>query len=112
MKIAVCVKQVPDSETRINLAAPAATLDESGFTRVLNPYDAFAVEEAVKIKEAGGEVEVTAITVGSDAVKETLKKDCLAVGCDKAVIIGDEALRGADEMAVATAMAAVKPAVP
>ncbi|MCB1182709.1 electron transfer flavoprotein subunit beta/FixA family protein [bacterium] len=107
MKIAVCVKQVPDSETRINLAAPAATLDESGFTRVLNPYDAFAVEEAVKIKEAGGEVEVTAITVGSDAVKETLKKDCLAVGCDKAVIIGDEALRGADEMAVATAMAAV-----
>jgi electron transfer flavoprotein beta subunit len=107
MKIAVCVKQVPDSETRINLAAPAAQLDESGFTRVLNPYDAYAVEEAVKIKEAGGEVEVTAITIGSDAVKETLKKDCLAVGCDKAVIIGDEALFGADEMARATAMAAV-----
>ena len=107
MKIAVCVKQVPDSETRINLAAPAAQLDESGFTRVLNPYDAYAVEEAVKIKEAGGEVEITAITVGSETVKETLKKDCLAVGCDKAVIITDEALKGADEMAVATAMAAV-----
>ncbi len=107
MKIAVCVKQVPDSETRINLAAPAAQLDESGFTRVLNPYDAYAVEEAIKIKEAGGEVEVTAITAGPAAVKETLKKDCLAVGCDKAVIITDPELIGADEMALATAMAAV-----
>ena len=51
MKIAVCVKQVPDSETRINLAAPSPTLDQSGFTRVLNPNDAYAVEEAVQIKE-------------------------------------------------------------
>ncbi len=107
MKIAVCVKQVPDSETRINLPAPAAELDRSGFTRILNPYDAYAVEEAVKIKEAGQGVEVTAITVGPDTVKETLKKDCLAVGCDKAVIINDPALKGADEAAVAAVLAAV-----
>ncbi len=107
MKIAVCVKQVPDSETRITLAAPAAQLDESGFTRVLNPYDAYAVEEAIKIKEAGGEVEVTAIIAGPETVKETLKKDCLAVGCDKAIIISDPELIGADEMALATVMAAV-----
>ncbi len=106
MKIAVCVKQTPDSETRINLAGPAPTLDQSGFTRVLNPYDAFAVEEAVKIKEAGGEVEVTAVTVGPETVKETLKKDCLAVGCDKAIIITDPALDGADDNAIATVMAA------
>jgi len=106
MKIAVCVKQVPDSETRINLAAPAAELDRSGFTRVLNPYDAYAVEEAVKIKEAGTEVEITAFTIGPDTVKETLKKDCLAVGCDKAVIITDPALDGADESAIATVLAA------
>jgi electron transfer flavoprotein beta subunit len=106
MKIAVCVKQVPDSETRINLAAPAAELDQSGFTRVLNPYDAYAVEEAIKIKEAGGEVEVTAITIGPETVKETLKKDCLAVGCDKAVIITDPALEGADEAALAKVLTA------
>ena len=81
MKIAVCVKQVPDSETRITLKAPAPALDESGFTRVLNPYDAFAVEEAVQIKERTEGCEVTAITIGTDRVKETLKKDCLAVGC-------------------------------
>ncbi len=107
MKIAVCVKQVPDSETRITLAAPAAQLDQSGFTRVLNPYDAYAVEEAVKIQEAGSDVEVTAIIIGPDTVKETLKKDCLAVGCDKAVIISDPELVDADEMARATAIAAV-----
>ena len=106
MKIAVCVKQVPDSETRINLAAPAAQLDESGFTRVLNPYDAYAVEEAVKIKEAGGEAEVTAITIGPATVMETIKKDCLAVGCDKAVIITDPALDGADESALANVLVA------
>ena len=106
MKIAVCVKQVPDSETRINLAAPAAELDQSSFTRILNPYDAYAVEEAVKIKEAGGEVEITAITIGPDTVKETLKKDCLAVGCDKSVTITDPALDGADEATIATVLTA------
>jgi electron transfer flavoprotein beta subunit len=106
MKIAVCVKQVPDSETRITLAAPAPELDESGFTRILNPYDAYAVEEAVKIKEAGGEVEVTVITIGPETVKETIKKDCLAVGCDKAVIITDPALDKGDDAAIAAVLAA------
>ena len=81
MKIAVCVKQVPDSETRINLAGPAPELDKTGCTRVLNPYDAFAVEEAVLIKERlGDDCEITAITIGGEQVLETLKKDCLAVG--------------------------------
>ncbi len=106
MKIAVCVKQVPDSETRINLAAPSAELDQSGFTRILNPYDAYAVEEAVKIKEAGTDVEVTAITIGAETVKETLKKDCLATGCDKALIVTDAALDGADDNAVAKVLTA------
>jgi electron transfer flavoprotein beta subunit len=107
MKIAVCVKQVPDSETRISLAEPSPTLDESGFTRVLNPYDAYAVEEAVKIKESIGDVEVTAVTVGPQTVQETIKKDCLAVGCDKAVIVDDPALAGADSLGIAKVLAAM-----
>ena len=52
MKIAVCVKQVPDSETRIDLKEPSPTLDQSGFTRVLNPYDAYAVEELHRRRRA------------------------------------------------------------
>ena len=108
MKIAVCVTQVPDSETRINLAAPAAAIDQSGFTRVLNPYDAFAVEEAVRIKERlGDDTEITAITIGGDKVLETIKKDCLAVGCDKAIRISDDALAVLDSMQVAKVLAAV-----
>ncbi len=107
MKIAVCVKQVPDSETRIKLGAPSTELDQSGFTRVLNPYDAYAVEEAVKIKEAGTDVEITAITVGPETVKETIKKDCLAVGCDKAILIDDPALKTTDQSGLAAVLTAV-----
>ena len=108
MKIAVCVKQVPDSETRINLAGPAPELDKTGFTRVLNPYDAFAVEEAVLIKERlGDDCEITAITIGGEQVLETLKKDCLAVGCDKSIRVGDAELENAEPLAVAKVLAAV-----
>jgi len=107
MKIAVCVKQVPDSETRINLPGPANELDNSTFTMVVNPYDQFAIEEAVQIKEKLGAGEVTAITVGAqDKVREMIKKDCLAVGCDKAVIIDDAALAGADPFAISQVLAA------
>ncbi|HOX24957.1 MAG TPA: electron transfer flavoprotein subunit beta/FixA family protein [Candidatus Krumholzibacteria bacterium] len=108
MKIAVCVKQVPDSETRINLPGPVPDLDRSAFTLVINPYDQFAVEEAVRIKEKRGAGEITAVTVGPQAkVREMLKKDCLAVGCDKAVIVDDAALAGADPYAVAQVLASV-----
>jgi len=106
MKIAVLVKQVPDSETRITLAEPAPKLDDTSFTRVLNPYDAYAVEEAVQIKEKLGEAEITAITIGSDRVMETIKKDCLAVGCDKAMIINDPALENADALGLAAVLTA------
>jgi len=107
MKIAVLVKQVPDSETRITLKEPVPKLDDAGFTRVLNPYDAFAVEEAVRIKEKNPGTEVTAVTLGAERVKETLKKDCLAVGCDKAVLVSDPACADLDEAGVAAVLAAV-----
>lgn len=108
MKIAVCVKQVPDSEVRLNLPGPVPELDRSAFTMVINPYDQFAVEEAVRIKERFGQGDITAVTVGPAAkVREMLKKDCLAVGCDRAVIVDDAALAGADPLAVAEVLAAV-----
>ncbi len=107
MKIAVCVKQTPDSETRITLKEPAASLDDSTFTRVLNPYDQYAVEEAIQIKERTEGCEVTAITIGADRVKESIKKDCLAVGCDKAIIVDDPALENIDELGIAKVLVAV-----
>ncbi|MBU0742052.1 electron transfer flavoprotein subunit beta/FixA family protein [bacterium] len=108
MKIAVCVKQVPDSETRITMSGPAAELDRSGFTRVLNPYDAYAVEEAVRIKERlGGDTEITSITVGPERVMESIKKDCLAVGCDRSIRIDEPALENAEPLQIAKVLAAV-----
>mgnify|MGYP000054799892 CR=1 FL=1 len=69
MKIAVCVKQVPDSETRINLPGPVPQLDTASFTMVINPYDQFAVEEAVRLKEAHGG-RITVVTVGDEDAEE------------------------------------------
>ena len=75
---------------------------------MLNPYDAYAVEEAVQIKERLGEgCEVTAVVIGPERVQETLKKDCLAVGCDKAIRIDEPALELAEPAAVAAVLAAV-----
>jgi len=108
MKIAVCIKQVPDSETRITMSGPSPKIDSSGFTRVLNPYDAYAVEEAVRIKERLGDgCEITAITIGGEKVLETIKKDCLAVGCDKAIRVNEPAMIGAEPMMTAKVLAAV-----
>jgi len=54
MKIFVCIKQVPDTETKIQLKADKSGIEETGIKWVLNPYDEFAVEEALKVKEANG----------------------------------------------------------
>ncbi len=54
MKIAVCIKRVPDSETRVKIASDGKSLDEAGVKFILNPYDEFAVEEALRRKEQAG----------------------------------------------------------
>ncbi|MDH5551149.1 MAG: electron transfer flavoprotein subunit beta, partial [Gemmatimonadota bacterium] len=73
MKIAVCVKRVPDSEARIKIDASGKAIDEGGVKFVLNPYEEFAVEEALKLKEAAGSGEVVVISAGSDASQETIR---------------------------------------
>jgi electron transfer flavoprotein beta subunit len=61
VKIAVCIKRVPDSEARIKVGADGKAIDESGVKFVLNPYDEYAVEEALKLKEAAGAGDVVII---------------------------------------------------
>lgn len=101
MKIAVCVSHVPDTATKVNVGSDGKTIDPNGVTYVVNPYDEFAIEEALKIKEAEGG-EVVAISVGTDANKETLRK-ALAMGVDSAVLLKDENPR--DSIGVAKALA-------
>ncbi len=101
MKIVACVNHVPDTATRVNISSDQKTIDSTGVTFVLNPYDEIAIEEALKTKEAiGGEV--IAISLGNDTNKETLKK-ALAMGADSAILLKSDL--SLDSMTVAKALA-------
>jgi electron transfer flavoprotein beta subunit len=86
MKIAVCIKRVPDSETRVKIAADGKSLDEAGVKFVLNPYDEFAVEEALRRKEKTGSGEVAVFSLGPAAAQETIRT-ALAMGADRGVLL-------------------------
>ncbi|MEW6004139.1 MAG: electron transfer flavoprotein subunit beta/FixA family protein [Stygiobacter sp.] len=101
MKIAVCVSHVPDTASRIYIGSDGKSIDQTGLTYVVNPYDEFAIEEALKTKEKFGG-ETVAISLGTDANKETLRK-ALAMGIDNAVLLKDDKYR--DSLSVAKALA-------
>jgi len=86
VKIAVCVKRVPDSEARIKIGADGKSIDETGVKFVLNPYDEYAVEEALKLKEVAGSGEVVVLSVGGDVSQETIRT-ALAMGADRGVLL-------------------------
>jgi electron transfer flavoprotein beta subunit len=80
----VCIKQVADTETRVKVAADGRTLDPAGVTWILNPYDEFALEQALRIREATGSGEVVALSLGGAGVQTTLR-NALAIGADRAI---------------------------
>src|SRR5262245_64663283 len=100
MKIVVCIKQVPDTATQLKIAADGKSIDTAGVTWIVSPYDEFAVEEALRIKEKRGQGEVVAVSLGPDRVKEALRS-CLAMGCDRAIHLNDPAWSAADTLATA-----------
>ena len=106
MKIVVCIKQVPDTATQVKIAADPKTIDTAGITWIVSPYDEYAVEEALRIKEKRGQGEVVAVSLGPDRVKEALRST-LAMGCDRAIHLNDAAWADADTLATARALAAV-----
>ncbi|MBI3827646.1 MAG: electron transfer flavoprotein subunit beta/FixA family protein [Candidatus Rokubacteria bacterium] len=106
MKILVAIKQVPDTATQMKLGADGKTIDPTGITWIVSPYDEFAVEEALRIKEKRGQGEVVAVSLGPDRVKEALRS-CLAMGCDRAIHLNDPAWGAADTLMTARALAAV-----
>jgi electron transfer flavoprotein beta subunit len=104
VKIAVCIKRTPDTETRVRIAADGASLDETGVKFILNPYDEFAVEEALQRRDKGGGGEVVAVALGPDAAQETIRS-ALAMGADRGVLLKADKVP-ADALAVAKAIAA------
>ena len=104
MKIACCIKRVPDSETRVKIGADGKRIDEAGVKFVLNPYDEFAVEEALQRKEKAGAGEVVVVCLGPAAAQETIRT-ALAMGADRGVLLQADAIP-ADGFVTAQALAA------
>lgn len=110
MNIIACVKQVPDTETLIKVKPDGSGIVEDGIKWVMNPYDEFGVEEALKLKEKlGGDV--TIVSVGPARAMETIRT-ALAMGAEKGIHIDDPSLNGADAYTTAQALAAVIKGLP
>jgi len=101
MKIAVCVKQIPEGSRRID--PETKRLDRSG-EGALNPFDAHAVEEALRLKDAGGEGEIVLVSMGPAKAQDALRK-ALAMGADRAVLVSDDEAAGADLVATSSVLA-------
>ena len=102
MKIAVCVKQVPDATVHKRIDSGTKRLDRSG-EAALNPTDLNAVEEALRIKEAQSG-EVVLVSLGPEKAVESLRK-ALAMGADRAVLVADDAAAGSDLLGTSRALA-------
>jgi electron transfer flavoprotein beta subunit len=106
MKIAVCVKQVPDATVHKRMDPATKRLDRSG-EAALNPTDLNAVEEALRIKESqGGDGEVVLVSLGPEKAVDSLRK-ALAMGADRAVLVADDAAAGSDLVGTSRALTAV-----
>jgi len=103
VKSIVCIKRVPDSEARIKISSDGQQIDASGVKYVMNPYDEFALEEALRLKEQSGEGGVTALTVGPEDAREILRS-ALAMGADEGVLLKSPG--SVDGLAVAKVLAA------
>jgi electron transfer flavoprotein beta subunit len=103
VKIAVCVKHVPEGTTHARIDPQTKRLDRSG-EGAINPFDTHAVEEALRIKEAGAE-EVVVVSMGPQAAQDSVRK-ALAMGADGALLVTDDAAAGSDLVATAIALAA------
>jgi len=105
MKLLVCIKQVPDLESRFKPNAAGVWYDEADLAFRMNEYDEYAVEQAVQLRESLGDAaELTVLSIGPDRVVEAIKK-ALAMGCDKAVHIQDNQAAGKDPWQIASIIA-------
>jgi len=105
MKIIACIKQVPDTETRIKLKAGSSSIDTKDVKFIINPYDEFALEEALRVKEkVGGEV--TVITVGPPDVDQSIR-ECFARGVDNGIRVWSDGFEHIDPLGTARVLAQV-----
>ncbi len=109
MNSVVCIAQVPDTESRIKIGADGRHIDETGLKFIVSPYDEYALEEAIRLKEKGGG-DVTVLSFGPDRVQQALR-ECLARGATKALHVKGDA-GDADSLGIAKVLAAAIKSVP
>jgi len=103
LRIAVCIKQVPET-TEIRMDPEKGTLVREGVDSIVNPFDTYALEEAVRLKEKlGGEV--VAVTMGPPQAEAALR-ECVSVGADEVVLVSDRAFAGSDTWATSYTLSA------
>jgi electron transfer flavoprotein beta subunit len=105
MKILVCIKQVPDMESRFKVNPAGTWYSDQDLAWRINEYDEYAVEQAVQLKEELGDVDLVVLCIGPERVKEVLKK-ALALGCDRGVHLQDDASHEKDPYGIAAMIAA------
>jgi electron transfer flavoprotein beta subunit len=105
MKILVCLKQVPHQDARLDVSADGTWITEDNIKFEINTYDTYALEEALRTKDAG-EAEVVVVSVGPDRVTQALRT-ALGMGADRAVHVKDPAVDGSDALGLAKVLAAV-----
>jgi len=106
LKSLVCLKQVPDTESQIKVNADGTGIVTDGIKYVINPYDEFSVEEALKQKEKNKAGDVTIIGIGPDRVTEAIRT-ALAMGADKGIHVNDEQVNSGEPYVIAQTLAAV-----
>ena len=104
MKILVCIKQVPDMESKFKLNAEGNWYDNSDLAWRMNEYDEYAVEQAVQLKEQVSGADLTVLSIGPDRVKEMMKK-ALAMGCERGAHIADDEFFKKDPYEIASVIA-------
>jgi len=104
MKIVVCVKQVPDTETKVVIGSDGVSIEPADVKYVMNPYDEFAVEEALKLKEANGDGEVIVVSLGSEDAQPVIRT-AMAMGADSGVLLKAENAALLDGLSIAKALA-------
>ena len=106
MKVVVCTKQTPSTTADFSVENGVVSWeDPGGKPNVVNPWDEYAIEEAIRIKENHGATDAIAISVGDESSQDVLKT-CLAMGCTEAILVSDESFAGSDSLGTARILAA------
>jgi len=107
MKILVGIKHVPDTETKIKIGSDGAAIDRAAVSKwIISTFDEYALEEALRMRDAAGEGEVVLVCAGPEVAQQTIRQG-LAMGADRAILVSDDRFDQADGLVRARALAAV-----